>query len=155
MFRWSQCSRNLAKWYKTWNKKIHLSLCFSGHSASHYWWPEALQIFMESAFWLLFLHGKNGWNNNPSLCVSSLVDCCQETAHNPAPLKVSMCTFYVPAIYSWTHTLDILSQVWREPVPECPLWVRGWCQGSGDNKVFIPVGMDVQTVVAVHPLGAT
>lgn len=44
--------------------------------------------------------------------------------------------------------LDIYSkhspQVWRGRVLGRPLWVYGCCQRSGGNKVFIPVGVDVQ-----------
>lgn len=97
---------------------------------------------------------ENGSNYNLYPCASSLVDCRHGTTHNPAPLKVSMCTFYVPAIHSWTHSRHSVPGLKGTSTRMSTLGSR-WCQGGGDNKVFIPMGMNVQTVVAAHPPGAT
>lgn len=113
IFKWSQCSRSLAKRCETQNKKIRLSLSFSRHDASWYWCPEALQIWMVSVCFSYYVSvGKmDGNNSSISCCMPNLAAPQQRRLRDPAQLKVSMHVFCVPATHSWPYILDVLIHI--------------------------------------------
>lgn len=100
----------------------------------------------ECVFWLLFLCGKNGWKQQFYLPFESpvllpVVRGDHSQSHNYS-------NKYADILCPSNPLLDIYSkhspQIWRGHVLGRPLWVYGCCQRSGGNKVFIPVGVDVQ-----------
>lgn len=145
----------LAKWCETWNKKkpeikiclchsvgmVHLStgvlrLCKSGR-----------QVYVLA---IISVRKKNGWKQFHLLASPIFLP----AVHTLALLKVSICSYSV----SQKSTPDMYSRH-SHPGPEGDMYQDVHCgfvygaREGGDNKVFIPVGTDVQNVVAAHSRG--